>query len=225
MNKDQMKVGPAFRVRRLAFAIAAFMFAIASWSAPGYAGANSQQAQLHQLQAAFHRAGTVQRSCQRRLGRGYRSAHQRHAVALDRRRLADVGSGRGPRRRLRGQRRSCRIHPACPTPSGDPTNRGTLCTLFKYVAGSFQPANKFVSLAPVFSDRVRRPRQIPPASTSSATTSTSPSTRLLASRSGPRPVTWSSTAPRAKFTAPGYSRTRRCRWRKSRFRSFVRRHY
>jgi hypothetical protein len=28
--------------------------------------------------------------------------------------------------------------------------RGTLCTLFKYVAGSFQPQNRFVSLAPSY---------------------------------------------------------------------------
>jgi hypothetical protein len=27
----------------------------------------------------------------------------------------------------------------CPAPSADPDNRGTLCTFFKYVAGSFQP--------------------------------------------------------------------------------------
>src|SRR5712691_3881649 len=38
----------------------------------------------------------------------------------------------------------------CPAPSGDPTNEGTLCTLFKYLAGSFQPANKFVSLSPTY---------------------------------------------------------------------------
>ena len=38
----------------------------------------------------------------------------------------------------------------CPPVSSDPHNRGTLCTFFKYVAGSFQPANKFVSLAPSY---------------------------------------------------------------------------
>lgn len=38
----------------------------------------------------------------------------------------------------------------CPTPSDDSTNRGTICTFFKYVSGSFQPANKLVSLAPSY---------------------------------------------------------------------------
>jgi hypothetical protein len=38
----------------------------------------------------------------------------------------------------------------CPAPSGNPANRGTLCTFFKYVGGSFQPQNKFVSLAPSY---------------------------------------------------------------------------
>jgi hypothetical protein len=38
----------------------------------------------------------------------------------------------------------------CPTPSSTPANRGTLCSFFKYVAGSFQAANKFVSLAPSY---------------------------------------------------------------------------
>jgi hypothetical protein len=41
----------------------------------------------------------------------------------------------------------------CPTPSDNPANRGTVCTFFKYVAGSFQPQNKFVSLAPSFKTR------------------------------------------------------------------------
>jgi hypothetical protein len=38
----------------------------------------------------------------------------------------------------------------CPAPSDNPTNRGTLCTFFKYVHPSFQPQNKFVSLAPSY---------------------------------------------------------------------------
>ena len=39
----------------------------------------------------------------------------------------------------------------CPPVSGDVGGpRGTLCTLFKYVAGSFQAKNKFVSLAPSY---------------------------------------------------------------------------
>jgi hypothetical protein len=41
----------------------------------------------------------------------------------------------------------------CPSPSGDTTatgKQGTLCTFYKYVGGSFQPANKFVSLSPAY---------------------------------------------------------------------------
>jgi hypothetical protein len=38
----------------------------------------------------------------------------------------------------------------CSPPSGDPNNQGTLCTFFKYVSGSFQPQNIFVSLGPSY---------------------------------------------------------------------------
>jgi len=41
----------------------------------------------------------------------------------------------------------------CPTPSGDTSatgSQGTLCTLYKYVSGGLQPANKFVSLSPAY---------------------------------------------------------------------------
>ena len=33
----------------------------------------------------------------------------------------------------------------CPPLAADPSARGTLCTLFKYVGGAFQPANKIVT--------------------------------------------------------------------------------
>jgi hypothetical protein len=41
----------------------------------------------------------------------------------------------------------------CPPPSGDTSaagKQGTLCTFYKYVGGSFQPANKFISLSPTY---------------------------------------------------------------------------
>jgi hypothetical protein len=41
----------------------------------------------------------------------------------------------------------------CPAPSGDTSAtgvQGTLCTFYKYVGGSFQAANKFVSLSPAY---------------------------------------------------------------------------
>ena len=46
----------------------------------------------------------------------------------------------------------------CPEPSGDtsPTGQqGTLCTLFKYVSGGLQAANKFVSLSPAYKTKFR----------------------------------------------------------------------
>ena len=109
----------------------------------------SSLAELYELQAAFHRAATV-----------HDPVNGDSAAAIDQRirdmlsLWTDDGSitlevggaldgdyvGNGD--------------PAdpstCPAPSGDPSNRGTLCTLFKYVSGSFQPANKFVSLAPSY---------------------------------------------------------------------------
>ena len=44
----------------------------------------------------------------------------------------------------------------CPEPSGDTSatgQQGTLCTFYKYVGGSFQPANKFVSLSPAYNTK------------------------------------------------------------------------
>jgi len=41
----------------------------------------------------------------------------------------------------------------CPEPSGDTSatgSQGTLCTLYKYVSGGLQQANKFVSLSPAY---------------------------------------------------------------------------
>jgi hypothetical protein len=44
----------------------------------------------------------------------------------------------------------------CPAPSGDTSasgQQGTLCTFYKYVGGSFQPANKFISLSPAYNTK------------------------------------------------------------------------
>jgi hypothetical protein len=38
----------------------------------------------------------------------------------------------------------------CPAPSGNRANQGTLCTFYKYVAGSFQPGNIFISLTSAY---------------------------------------------------------------------------
>jgi hypothetical protein len=38
----------------------------------------------------------------------------------------------------------------CPLPSNNRANQGTLCTLYAYVASSFQQANMFISLSPAY---------------------------------------------------------------------------
>ena len=73
----------------------------------------------------------------------------------------------------------------CSTPSGNAANQGTLCIFFKYVAGSFKPANKFVSLSPSYLTNFDI-TATQPLSISSVTTSTWPRIRSPASRSGQR---------------------------------------
>jgi len=130
--------------------LTAAILLIASWSAPGYGASertNTQLAALYQLQASFHRAATV-----------HDPVNGDSATVIDQR-IRDMVSlwtddgvftaggalsgnyiGKG----------DPEDPSTCPTPSGDPANRGTLCTLFKYVAPAFQPKNKFVSLAPSY---------------------------------------------------------------------------
>ncbi len=143
------KMSRVLSMRRMALGMAAAMLVVASWSAPGYAGSNAQLAQLYQLQAAFHRAATV-----------HDPVNGDSAAVIDQR-IRDMLSLWTDDGSLNVQVGGAldgdyigNGDPAdpstCPTPSGDPTNRGTLCTFFKYVAGAFQPANKFVSLAPSF---------------------------------------------------------------------------
>jgi len=143
------KMSRVLSMRRIALGMAAAMLVVASWSAPGYAGSNAQLAQLYQLQAAFHRAATV-----------HDPVNGDSAAVIDQR-IRDMLSLWTDDGSLNVQVGGAldgdyigNGDPAdpstCPVPSSDPTNRGTLCTFFKYVAGAFQPANKFVSLAPSF---------------------------------------------------------------------------
>src|SRR5215472_9112818 len=125
---------------------AAAMFAMSSQS---FAGTSTQLAELFQLQAAFHRAGSVQDP-----------ANGDSAATIDQRirdmlslwtddGSLDLQAGGSHDGNYLGN--GDPSDPAtCPTPSGDPANQGTLCTFFKYVAGSFRPTNKFVSLAPTY---------------------------------------------------------------------------
>ncbi|HWX33807.1 MAG TPA: hypothetical protein VNZ53_41060 [Steroidobacteraceae bacterium] len=123
--------------------------AIASWSASSFAGTNTQLAQLYQLQAAFHRAATVHDPVN---GDSPAVIDQRIRDMLslwtdDGSLTLEVGGALDGDYLGNGDPG---IASTCPAPSGDPSNRGTLCTFFKYVAGSFKPANKFVSLAPSY---------------------------------------------------------------------------
>ena len=153
MFRDQFSRLGVSLVRTPALAImlgaAAAMFAIGAWSPPSYAQPNTQLAELYQLFAAFHRAASV-----------HDPVNGDSAAAIDQRirdmlsLWTDDGSlnlEAGGARDGNYQGNGDPDDPStCPTPSGDPSNRGTLCTFFKYVAGSFQPANKFVGLSPSY---------------------------------------------------------------------------
>jgi len=110
---------------------------------------NTQAAQLFELQAEFHGAATVHDPVNGDSA-GVIDQRIRDMLALwtsDGSITLEVGGARDGDYSGLGDPSD----PAsCPTPSADPSNRGTLCTFFKYVAGSFQAANKFVSLAPSY---------------------------------------------------------------------------
>jgi len=107
----------------------------------------AQIAQLYQLQAAFHRVGSVHHLT----GDDQATINQRiqdmlglwtdNGVVL----LDVPGNPHDGYYINKGN-----LFSDCSPPSGDPSNQGTLCTFFKYVAGSFQPQNIFVSLAPSY---------------------------------------------------------------------------
>jgi hypothetical protein len=130
----------------------AAIVAIASWPAPGHAesdATNRQLSALYELQAAFHRAATV-----------HDPVNGDSAIAIDQR-IRDMVSlwtqdgvltaGGAPATAGNYIGKGDPEDPStCPMPSSNPMNRGTLCSFFKYVAGSFQAMNKFVSLAPSY---------------------------------------------------------------------------
>jgi hypothetical protein len=136
------------RISKIASIAAAAIFVTAAWSPPIHAQENTQLAELYQLQAAFHAAATV-----------HDPVNGDSAAAIDQR-IRDMlaiwtadavitkGSGANAGDYIgTGDPEN----PAtCPAPSGNPANEGTLCTFFKYIAGSFQPGNKWVSLSPAY---------------------------------------------------------------------------
>lgn len=113
---------------------------------------NSQVAELYQLQAAFHRAGAVH------------DPVNGDSQAVINERIRDMlrlwapdgtyGVASGPNAGSYVGTGDPDDPATCPAPSGSPGGvRGTLCSLFKYLAGSFQAANRWVSLAPAFLTR------------------------------------------------------------------------
>jgi hypothetical protein len=106
----------------------------------------AQIAQLYQLQAAFHRAASVHSLTGDTQGVINQRIQDMLALWTDDGVLfLDVGSPRDGYYINKGN-----LFSDCSPPSGDPSNQGTLCTFFKYVAGSFQSQNIFVSLAPSY---------------------------------------------------------------------------
>src|SRR3984893_4013117 len=139
-------------LRRMALGFGAAMFAIASFPAPSFAASQrppAALAELYALQAAFHRAATVHDPVNGDLPAAI-DQRIRDMLSLwttDGSLLLEVGGAFDGTYEGQGDPENSAT---CPKPSAAAANRGTLCTFFKYVAGSFQPANKFVSLAPSY---------------------------------------------------------------------------
>ena len=117
------------------------------------AGPPAQVAPLYELQAAFHRASTVRDPANGDLAD---VIQQRIQAMLSLWTdtgwlLFNVGSPLDGYYMGNGDP----ANPStCPTPSANFANRGTVCTFFKYVAAPFQPANRFVSLAPSYKTEI-----------------------------------------------------------------------
>ena len=138
-------IGTAFALGAMVVLTIAFT-GTSGLAAPAAEKGNAQISQLYKLQAAFHRAASV------------RSVDGDSASVIDQR-IADMLSLWAPDGSLTLQVGNPRdgqyigrgdLATNCPAPSTDAANRGTLCTFFKYVAGSFQPQNKLVSLSPSY---------------------------------------------------------------------------
>jgi hypothetical protein len=111
-------------------------------------------AQLYRLQGAFHREASVHDPVN---GDAEDVINQRIAAMLslwteDGWIFLDVGGARDGYYLGKG---ALSDPSACPPPSDSYGNRGTLCTFYKYVAGAFQAANKFVGLAPAYKTQFR----------------------------------------------------------------------
>jgi len=145
-SKEKMKTKTLMRIAAI---VSMIIVGIGLLPTAGHALPRAQIEELNELQAAFHRAGTV------------KDPVNGDAAEVITQRIKDMlalWTSNGSLNFAAGTPRDGTYAgngdpddaTTCPTPSADPSNRGTLCTFFKYVAGSFQPANKFVSLAPSY---------------------------------------------------------------------------
>jgi hypothetical protein len=138
MSKHQIS-----RIAGMALGTVAAMLIVALSAPPTNAGdtpENTQLGELYQLQAAFHEAATV-----------HDPINGDSPAAIDQRirDMLSLWTTDGSLGNYVGNGDPSDSS-TCPPPSGNPANPGTLCTLFKYVVGSFQAANKFVSLSPSY---------------------------------------------------------------------------
>ena len=110
---------------------------------------NAQLAKLYQLQAAFHRTMSVQ-DPENGDSPDVITQRIRDMLSLWTSDGQFVLAVNGPKDGNYIGTGDPTDDSTCPAPSTNPQNRGTLCTLFKYVSAPFQPANRFVSLAPSY---------------------------------------------------------------------------
>jgi len=135
--------------RRIAAIIGFALLVTAGSSVPSYATPKAQLEELYELQGTFHRFSTIHDPVN---GDSADVIEQRIRDMMglwtsDGSILFDVGGVHDGTYSGVGDPENATT---CPEPSADPSNRGTLCTFFKYVAGAFQPANKFVALSPSY---------------------------------------------------------------------------
>jgi hypothetical protein len=146
INKSNHRLIIAGGLISAAMLLAAVALPISPAHAAGRDNDNTQTAELYQLQAAFHRVASVHHLT----GDDQATINQRiqDMLALwtdDAVLVLAVGSPHDGHYIGKGD-----LFSNCSMPSGDPNNQGTLCTFFKYVSGSFQSQNIFVSLAPSY---------------------------------------------------------------------------
>ena len=136
----------------VAAALAAMLSIAPKMQAQTTTATNAQLAELYKLQAAFHRATTVHDpvngDSQDVIDQRIKSMLSLFTVNAT---LAPIvgfdANGKAIYNRYIGRGD---LDTNCPAPSSDLNNRGTICSFFKYVSGSFQPGNRFIELGPSY---------------------------------------------------------------------------